>query len=54
MADEHSQSKTGEDLVAIKERLREGRLERDDVAALERLVLDVERASQALRAAMVE
>jgi|tagenome__1003787_1003787.scaffolds.fasta_scaffold20306764_2 hypothetical protein len=43
-----------EQLVDIRKRLREGQLNDDDVKVIERLVTDVEAASKALRAAMVE
>ncbi len=57
MADDaakHQAHPPREELVRIKERLRAGRLQKEDVEVLERIVLDVERASLALRAAMVE
>jgi hypothetical protein len=43
-----------EELVAIRERLREGKLTPEDIRALEKIVVSVEQASKALRAAMVE
>lgn len=43
-----------EELVEIKKRLREGKLEQADVRTLEKLVVSVEQAAHALRAAMVE
>jgi hypothetical protein len=43
-----------EELVAIRERLREGKLTSEDISALEKIVVSVEQASKALRAAMVE
>jgi hypothetical protein len=41
-------------LTEIKKRLREGKLRPDDLKELERVVLKVEEASKALRAALVE
>ena len=49
-----SQYPPHEELVKIKERLREGKLRPEDVRALEKIVVEVEAASRALRAAMVE
>jgi hypothetical protein len=58
MAEEYPKQGGGvpskDELVQIRERLREGRLERDDIEALERIVANVEEASAALRAAIVE
>jgi hypothetical protein len=42
------------ELVAIRERLQAGKLTPEDVRRLQGIVEDVERASKALRAAMVE
>jgi hypothetical protein len=42
------------ELPAIKERLRANKLTADDLKRLESLIVDVERASKALRAAMIE
>lgn len=43
-----------DDLRAIKERLRANKLTTADLKRLEGIILDVERASKALRAAMIE
>ena len=43
-----------EDLSKIKERLRAGRLTKEDISTLESIVLKAERAIGGLRAAMVE
>jgi hypothetical protein len=42
------------ELPAIKERLRANKLTAEDLKKLESLIVDVERASKALRAAMIE
>jgi hypothetical protein len=42
------------DYAAIRERLRQGSITPEDLRVLEGLVEEVERASKALRAAMVE
>jgi hypothetical protein len=55
MAESHaSQYPPHEELVEIKERLREGKLKPEDIRVLEKMVVSVEQASKALRAAMVE
>lgn len=55
MAESHmSEYPQQEELVAIRERLREGKLTPEDISALEKIVISVEQASKALRAAMVE
>ena len=41
-------------LVEIKKRLREGKLTAEDIKELEHVVLKVEDAAKALRAALVE
>ena len=43
-----------QDLIAIRERLNAGKLTAEDIRKLQGIVEDVERASKALRAAMVE
>jgi hypothetical protein len=43
-----------DDLAAIRKRLREGKLSKEDVQELERIVLSAESSIKALRAAMVE
>ena len=43
-----------QELVAIRERLTAGKLSPEDIRKLQGIVEDVERASKALRAAMVE
>jgi len=45
---------TQQELTAIRERLQAGKLTPADVRKLQGIVQDVERASKALRAAMVE
>ena len=45
---------TEKDLSAIKARLKEGRLEKSDLRALEQLVERTELAAKHLRAAIVE
>jgi hypothetical protein len=43
-----------EDLAKIRERVRQGKLTHEDLRTIEQLIMSVERASKALRAAMVE
>jgi hypothetical protein len=45
---------TTEQLVEVRKRLRAGKLTTDDIKQLENVVLRVEEASKALRAAIVE
>lgn len=42
------------DLVAIKERLRAGKLSQGDIETLESIVVSAEKSIEALRAAVVE
>ena len=42
------------ELVAIKERLREGKLSSQDIKTLESIVVSAEKSIEALRAAVVE